>query len=341
MSTLSKLVAGYKAATHPATAPAPTPETAPIPAAALGTGLSPEFIGTDTITVPPGGFSNIYAFGDSLSDTGNAWTATGKFVPNGNLYTDGRFSNGAVWVEDLAQKLGVPTPRASLTGGTDYAFGGAEVGANPEHALNPTDLPGQLGQFVAAVPNPSPNALYTVWAGSNDLLGFANSTETADQQAANVKTAVSNEANFIQGLVAHGAKNLVVMGVPDLGKIPYETARPQNAPAATALAQEYNTQLGAALQGIMNADHVNIDFINTFGLLDNAMANPSAFGLTNVSDPVWTGNLTDQNSGTFNATGTQQAGYLFYDHMHPTATGHALLADAVAYQITNVPPATT
>ena len=40
----------------------------------------------------------------------------------------------------------------------------------------PTDLPSQLGQFVASVPNPSPTALYTVWAGSNDVLDIANST---------------------------------------------------------------------------------------------------------------------------------------------------------------------
>src|SRR4051812_4495246 len=274
MSTLSNLVNGFNASTNPATPPAPTPDTAPIPAAALGAGLTPAFIGTDAITVPQGGFSNIYAFGDSLSDTGNAWTATGKFVPNGNLYADGRFSNGAVWVEDLAQKLGLPIPTASITGGTDFAYGGAEVGASQEHALNPTDLPGQLGQFVAQVPSPAPNALYTVWAGANDVLGFANSAETPAQQAANVQTAVNNEAGFIQGLVDHGAKNLVVMGLPDLSKIPYETARPANVAAAGTLAQDYNTELGAALQGIMNTDHVNIDFINTFGLLDNAIANP-------------------------------------------------------------------
>jgi phospholipase/lecithinase/hemolysin len=335
MSMLSDLINNFRTAT----APPPAADTTAIPPTALGTSITPAFIGTDAIPVPAGGFSTIYAFGDSLSDTGNAWGATAKYVPNGAVYDNGRFSNGAVWVEDLAKNLGLPAPTPSLTGGTDYAVGGAEVGANSDHALNPTDLPGQLAQFVAMVPNPSPNALYTVWAGSNDVLGFANSTETPDQQAANVQNSVNNEAGFIQGLVNHGARNLVVMGLPDLSKIPYETARPANDAAAGTLAQSYNQELGAALQGIVNADHVNIDFINTFGLLDNAIANPGAYGLTNVTEPVWTGNLTDQNSGVFNATGSQQAGYLFFDPMHPTASGHALLADAVSYQITGTPPA--
>ena len=88
------------------------------------------------------------------------------------------------------------------------------------HAANPTDLPSQLGQFVASVPNPSSTALYTVWAGSNDVLDIANSTETPAQQQASVQQAVSNETNFITGLIAHGAKDLVVMDVPDLARRP-------------------------------------------------------------------------------------------------------------------------
>lgn len=339
MSILSNLIDGVSAATNPATAPAAAADTAPIPPAALGGSLTPEFIGSDAIPVPPGGFSKIYAFGDSLSDAGNAWVGTARVVPNGNLYSDGRFTNGDIWVQDLAENLGLPAPGPSILGGTDFAWGGARTGATADHALNPTDLPGQLGQFVAQQPNADPNALYTVWAGSNDVLGFANSAQTPEQQAANVTQAVANEANFVQGLVDHGAKNIVVMGVPDLSDTPYENARPESDAASGALAQSYNAQLGGILNAIMAAHPVNIDLINTSGLIDSAIANPGAYGLTNVTDPVWTGNLTDQNSGVFNATGANQAGYLFYDDLHPTSTGHALLADAVSYQITGTTPA--
>jgi phospholipase/lecithinase/hemolysin len=52
--------------------------------------------------------------------------------------------------------------------------------------------------------------------------------------------------------------------------------------------------------------------------------------LTNVTQPVWNGNLTDSNSGKLAAIGAGQNGYLFFDNLHPTATGHALLADAVS-----------
>ena len=44
-------------------------------------------------------------------------------------YVDGEFSNGPVWVQDLAARLGLPALTPSLAGGTDYAFGGATTGS--------------------------------------------------------------------------------------------------------------------------------------------------------------------------------------------------------------------
>ncbi len=307
--------------------------TAPITQAALGV-PSLQFVGPDTLTEPAGGFSGIYSFGDSLSDTGNVSIGTLGVLPTGDIYSDGRFTNGNVWVQDVAQNLGLPAVTPSLAGGSDYAYGGAETGPTAVHALNPTDLPGQHGQFAANVPNPSSTALYTVWAGSNDVLDIANSTETPARQQASVQQAVSNETGFIDGLVAHGAKDFVVMDVPDLGKTPYELARPASAAASSSLAQTYNADLGAALQQIVASGAASIDYINTFGLLDTAIANPGGYGLTNVTQPVWTGNLTDSHSGALNATSAAQNSFLFFDDLHPTATGHALLAAAVTQTLT-------
>jgi phospholipase/lecithinase/hemolysin len=177
-------------------------------------------------------------------------------------------------------------------------------------------------------------ALYTVWAGSNDVLDIANSTETPAEQQASVQQAVTNETNFITGLVAHGAKDLVVMDVPDLGKTPYEMARPASDATSSALAQNYNAELGAALQQIVASGAASVDYIDTFALLNTAIANHATYGLTNVTQPVWNGNLTDSNSGTLAATGSAQAGYLFFDDLHPTATGHSLLAADVTQTLT-------
>jgi phospholipase/lecithinase/hemolysin len=322
MATLQSLIDGFDAA------------TTPITTAALGAFLPMQFVTQDTVTTPPGGYSAVYAFGDSLSDAGNISIGTLGTLPTGDIYSGGRFSNGNVWVQDLAQNLGLPPVKPSLAGGTDFAYGGAETGATAVHAANPSDLPSQLGQFVAAVPHPSPSALYTVWAGANDVLDIANSTETPAQQQTSVQQAVTNETGFIDGLIAHGAKNLVVMDVPDLSKTPYEMARPASDAASGALAQTYNADLGAAIQKIVASGAASIDYVNTFALLDTAIANPGTYGLTNVTQPVWTGNLTDPHSGVLNATGAAQGGFLFFDDLHPTATGHSLLASAVTQSLT-------
>ncbi len=64
-------------------------------------------------------FDSIVAFGDSLSDKGNLYSLTGDTIPPSPPYYQGRFSNGPVWVEDVAKYLGIPL--------ADYALGGANT----------------------------------------------------------------------------------------------------------------------------------------------------------------------------------------------------------------------
>ena len=70
-------------------------------------------------------FTAIIAVGDSLTDSGNAFRATstvpGQAVPVSPPYFGGRFSNGLMWVEHLANALGQDHP--PLDGGTNFAFG--------------------------------------------------------------------------------------------------------------------------------------------------------------------------------------------------------------------------
>ncbi|HTB45854.1 MAG TPA: SGNH/GDSL hydrolase family protein [Acetobacteraceae bacterium] len=325
MATLASLLDGIEAA------------TATISPATLGLGGSMQFLGDDAITVPAGGFTAVYAFGDSLSDAGNDSLATAGVIPVSPPYSDGRFTNGNVWVQDLSQQLGLPPVKASLAGGTDYAYGGAETGNTPIHTVNPTDLPSQLGQFVLNTPSPSPNALYTVWIGSNDVLDIANHVTDPTQQQADISAAVQNEDTFLSGLIAAGAKNIMVLNVPDLGVIPYETERGSAISAtASTLSADYDNELANSLQAIAASGAAKLDLLNTYALLDQLVASPGSYGFTNASSPVWTGNLTSSSSGVLQATGSAQNGYVFFDAMHPTAQAHTLLADAAMQELTGV-----
>ena len=78
--------------------------------------------------------------------------------------------------------------------------------------------------------------------------------------------------------------------------------------------------------------------IDAYQLIDNAVANPAAYGLTNVTSPVWSGNFTSSSSGTLAATSAAaQDQYLFWDHLHPTETGHQAIAEVAEEQLSGTP----
>jgi phospholipase/lecithinase/hemolysin len=281
-----------------------------------------------TVAAPGAPYSALYAFGDSLTDTGNVSLATLGLLPVSPPYADRNFSNGPIWVDEVAKDIGLPAPQPSLAGGTDFAYGAATTGQTAVHTQNPTDLPSQYSQFLSQVPSPQAGALYAVWIGANDVLDIANNTSlTPAQQQANVSAAVGNEVSVIGGLAAHGAQNLLVLNVPDLGKAPAEMARgPTAAQSASTLAAQYNAQLAAALAPLEASGALKIDLVDTFSVLDQATANPGAFGFTNVTDPLWTGDLTNANSGTLRASGAAQSQFLYFDSLHPTTHAHDVLA---------------
>lgn len=299
-----------------------------INAATLGLPYSFRFIGDPTAaaaTVSP--FAAIYVFGGSLSDAGNDYALSLGTLPVSPPYFGGHFSNGYTYVEDLAL-LGQPLVKPSLHGGTDFSYGGAETGTTAAHSANPLDLPSQLVQYKLQVPSPQSNALYAVAIGNNDVLDAVSTyaTNPASGLAA-IPQAVTNEVNAIANLAANGAKDFSVLMVPDLGKTPEEIANgPLYAISASNLSAWYDVDLTNSLASLAASDHLNIDLVNTFQLLDAAVANPAAFGLTDTTNRVWTGNFTDASSGMLTATGAAQNQHLFFDGLHPTAQGHALLA---------------
>ncbi len=340
----------------------------------------------------------VYAFGDSLSDSGDAYLLTGSSYasqlgfspepvsppyfqqPYGTTVA-GMFSNGPVWVQLLAEAAGAPAPAPGqvgvsastllavleaqgtvageaqaiveglklqqgasgddpylklvdgVSGGTDFAIGGSVTGPIPDIS-NPgvplTDLSAQFANFQAAIATPVAGALYTVWSGSNDLLNLLSAanfpTLSAGAIAADIQAAVTNEVAFIGNLVASGAQSVLVLNVPDLGTVPDVTGLGAAAiAAASSLAQNFDQALAAALQGA-NFGTANVVLEDTYALIDSAIANPAAYGLTNVTDPVYTGSFS-ANDGTIVSTDPAvQNQYLFFDKQHPTETGHAFIA---------------
>ncbi len=284
---------------------------------------------TAVAPAPAGAFTALYAFGDSLSDAGNVFIGSilaGKAPYPAPPYFLGEFSNGPNWVEDLSGKLGLGTVFPSLLGGNDYAFGGATTGSPLTNSSAVPNCVQQVGTFLAAHGNSAPSTgLYTVWFGTNDLALILASGASAPIAQSEAQAAAAYEAGEITVLALTGAKTFIVPLVPDLGKIPAFLAQgPAAEAAATSLASTYNTALENDLRTSPYASLLGgVHLLDTFGLLDDAVAHPAAYGLTDVSDPCYVA-ATGKVCATPNA-------YLSWDGVHPTAKVDAIIAaDAAA-----------
>jgi outer membrane lipase/esterase len=273
-------------------------------------------------------FSNVIVFGDSLSDSGNIALASGSPVPM-------RFTTnpGTTTAENVATGLGF-TLAPSLAGGTDYAFGGAGLVNNV--AAVPT-LPQQLQMYLGANGGKADsNALYQVWGGANDIFYLTGALTDPNAIATGAANAAQTELGLLAGLQGAGARYVVVYNLPDLGKTPSAAAGGAAAQAgATQLAVLYNGVLNSGIAQLSN-NGLNVIPVNTYALLNEVIANPSAYGFANVTAPACTGGSGSsiecgpQGSGapvTY-APGTDQT-YLFADGVHPTTAAHAMLGQYV------------
>jgi cholinesterase len=261
--------------------------------------------------LPAGSFTYIAVFGDSLSDNGNLYAFSGGAFPPSPPYYAGRVSNGPVAVEYMAGRLGSPL--------LDYAFAGATTGIGntlddgSAAAIGSAGLPGMSTVYGVVKPGLPilPDALYVVWGGPNDMIGaLANPPSIPGA----IATAVGNLDAIITDLLAGGAQHILVPGMPDLGITPRVRALGAGAQAgASATTQAFNQALFGSLPP-------GVKFYDTAAFLAAIVNNPAAFGFANVTDACFTGSTVCADPSK----------YLFWDDIHPTTAGHALLGDQFA-----------
>jgi outer membrane lipase/esterase len=260
-------------------------------------------------------FSRIIVFGDSLSDTGNLFALTGGFPPP--PYSDGRFSNGPLWVEYVAQDLGM-----DIWPGDNYAMAGATTGhLNVNSAEFGLALPGlqdEIASFLTSIePGAAdPEALYVVWAGANDFF-LALATDNPNFLFTD---SLPNMLLAIQRLWEAGARHIVLPNVADLGLTPRGQAS-GNSAGITFLCALYNQALAEALRTLADQGIATIQ-VNAFATLQAMVNFPDDFGFTNVAGPfLLTGGESDP------------AEFLFWDPVHPTTRGHEVLAHDTLHAI--------
>lgn len=304
-----------------------------------------------------GPYSAEYVFGDSLSDNGNLAEAFYRQnFPNPPSYHDS-FTNGPVAAEVLAGRLGLSlTPSLFLTGfqdvfglfggpsyvaGTNYAVAGATAAGTPLFGGIPgANLPQQVAAFGAHSGGVAdPNALYFILSGGNDVRQAAlNNLGTAG-----ITTGVSNEISAIQLLINEGARNFMVVNVPNVGVIPEFTQdNPTKAAAATTLSQQFDTMLSAGLTGLTQPAGTKVNLFDLYTFNTNIVTNASAYGITNTTDRCFTSTpLSPAATAACGVNGANIASYFYWDAIHPTGKVQALAGNAIAAALGVPEPSTT
>ena len=322
-------------------------------------------------------FSKVVSFGDSLSDAGNIALVDGNpATPVGSSFTTNPTD---VYAQTLSLLLGLGTqsnntPLVPTTStGSNYAYGGACAMSNGTAIVSaipglPTftcsNSPGNFSlqtQFTTHLTanggKADPNAIYTYWAGANDILSAtsvilpgqvaylpngsflfqylagggsaANASAIAQTVAGQAGATAAGQVKFLQ---SNGANYIVVFNLPDLGKTPLNVGT-ANATGATALSIVYNNELQKSLATANDG----IIAINTFGIINEVTANPAAYGFTNITATACPGGVSSLACGPASAgypVAPISDTYLFADSIHPSGRAHTLLANIVYSTIT-------
>lgn len=293
----------------------------------------------------------IVVFGDSLSDPGNAFALNGgqivappdygmttlseliQLIPEAP-YATRRFSNGPTWIELLGGAIGLGSSVKPAFVGSDgrasnYAVGGATAADLTALGGSPFHLGVQVDNFfldfdVARRGAPS-DALYVIAIGGNDVRAALAAGPGV------FSLSLASVAQNIQKLYSAGARKFLVWNAPDLGRTPAlqrlnALAIPGIAAGATALSALYNQGpngdegLKGVLQELAQLSEIEIIPFNSFGILADIQANPRRFGLIDASNACIQPNVPP----LFRCA--QPDRHLFWDGIHPTRAGHAIIA---------------
>jgi outer membrane lipase/esterase len=286
-------------------------------------------------------FSSLYFFGDSLTDTGNVLKAstvlnryTFGLVPKNPKapYWNGRFSDGPVWAEHVAARLGHPAdaaPAGMSMGvfghvggpGNNYAIGGARTDAGGALGLLdfalPTGIFRQVDFYLSrAGGQADPDGLYFLLGAGNDLRDAARIADPTWRMLA-AQQAGANLAYSVRDLYLAGARQFVLINSPDVGLIP-ESLADGVSEAGTDAAVQFNTWFELYANYLRySVPGFSLHYFDLFRLHHELI---SQYGMGAVRP------CKSEPAGTCAQT-------LFFDSVHPTAWVHEIIGNRVADEI--------
>lgn len=261
-------------------------------------------------------YSRLVVFGDSLSDNGNLYAATGNTNPTSPPYFQGRFSNGPVFTELLGFNAGRYAAGASVNGNINLAFGGAVTGV----AGLPLGMRSQLTAYTSGGGTFGANDLVSVLGGANNIfnnIAAAGASSNPTGAINPIALGAATDINFIvNSVAAAGAGTVLVTNLPKLSLTPQFRTSPA-APLADYAVTTFNGALFTGLTATAAANpNSNIILMDIYKIGDVIAADPGRFGVSNVTDRCFNGVTVCANPDS----------YFYWDGVHPTAQGHRVLA---------------
>lgn len=287
-------------------------------------------------------FERIVVFGASLSDSGNAFALRGEastppdylldplLVPSAPYARGGHhFSNGATWIEQFARSTGFagtvrPAFLAADLNATNYAVGGARAHDDGINVNMAAQVDAYLQQFSGRAAS---DGLYTIEMGGNDIRDALVVFAGGGNGVPILEDAVAGIARGIQTLYGAGARTFLVWRAPNVGLTPAIRTLDRVHPGAVRLAGQLTQGFNAGLDGVLAQlsalPGIRIVRLDAYRLLNDLVAQPAAFGLTDVTTACVTPSIAP-------FTCDRPDEFLFWDGIHPTKTVHAMIAQEAA-----------
>jgi outer membrane lipase/esterase len=265
-------------------------------------------------------YNSYFFFGDSLTDSGNTFALTGSPPPP---YFNGRVSNGITFAEYLRSGLAAhATAPGTVRTNLNFAFAGAT--AAPGSAV--PNLTQQIGLYQSRGITANANDVYVILAGANDLLNAVQNPalQNAPGMTATGVAASTAVTNAVQTLAGLGAKNILVLNLPDISRTPRFTtgSGAQGAIFVQNGVMAFNNDLRTRLAGVNVGADVRVTVFDLQSVFNALLTNPGVFGFS-ITNQEYLGILQGGgNPGDVN-------NYIFWDGIHPTTRAHAVFANAL------------
>ncbi|MBQ9579120.1 MAG: hypothetical protein IJR28_06280 [Ottowia sp.] len=213
--------------------------------------------------------------------------APGRFLVMGDDMLDVGQKNGYVytvndgtpfWVQVVASNYGLFV-QPSGAGGWGFAQGGARISA----AGAAPSVTAQVDEMLARTTLNATDVVL-IGGGMNDIVAAVEAHGVSAEATAAVEQAGNELAQQVRRIVAAGAKEVLVVGVPWMGNTPW--GRALNQDGINKLSQAFNYAALGDIEGHHMGDTVLV--VENALLFNLFYDDPEAYGFTNGRDAVCT-----------------------------------------------------